>query len=289
VQVHVCGVRGSTPSPGDAFARVGGHTSCIAIGHDPDERPSLVLDAGTGLRYLSKVLAGEAFVGTMILGHLHWDHMMGLPFFAAGDRPDSRVRLLVPEQGSSALELLDRAMGPPLFPITARDLRGDWSFDTYDEGTFVAEGFTVLAREIPHKGGRTMGIRVSDGHSSIAYLSDHSPHDLGPGADGLGELHPAAMELADGVDLLVHDAQYTAHELPTRFTWGHAAADYAVTLGRAAGARTVLLFHHDPSRTDDQVFAMGDMLRGDEADPHAPTVEIATEGRVFSLGARRRG
>ena len=97
------------------------------------------------------------------------------------------------------------------------------------------------------------------------------------------------MELADGVDLLVHDAQYTAHELPTRFTWGHAAADYAVTLGRAAGARTVLLFHHDPSRTDDQVFAMGDMLRGDEADPHAPTVEIATEGRVFSLGARRRG
>ena len=115
MQVHVCGVRGSTPSPGDAFARVGGHTSCIAIGHDPDERPSLVLDAGTGLRYLSKVLAGEAFVGTMILGHLHWDHMMGLPFFAAGDRPDSRVRLLVPEQGSSALELLDQVNGLDAF------------------------------------------------------------------------------------------------------------------------------------------------------------------------------
>lgn len=264
--------------------RVGGHTSCVAVGHDPDERPTLVLDAGTGLRHLSKLLAGEAFNGTLLLGHLHWDHMMGLPFFAAGDRPDSRVNVLVPEQGVEALDLLDRAMGPPLFPITARDLRGNWSFGTYDEETFDAEGFTVTAREIPHKGGRTMGLRVSDGHSSIAYLSDHSPHDLGPGDDGLGELHPAAMELTDGVDLLIHDAQYTANELPTRWTWGHAAANYAITLGRACNVGKVLLFHHDPSRTDDQVLAMGEMLRPDDG----PEVEVAIEKSVISLMGRRR-
>ena len=128
------------------------------------------------------------------------------------------------------------------------------------------------------------GLRVSDGHSSLAYLSDHSPHDIGPGEDGLGELHPAAMELADGVDLLIHDAQYTANELPTRWTWGHAAANYAITLGRACNVGKVLLFHHDPSRTDDQVLAMGEMLRPDDG----LDVEVAVERSVISLMGRRR-
>jgi phosphoribosyl 1,2-cyclic phosphodiesterase len=278
--VHVCGVRGSTPAPGEDFVRVGGHTSCIAIADDSDERPSLVLDAGTGLRHLSKVLAGEAFVGTVLLGHLHWDHVMGIPFFAAGDRPDSRVRVMVPEQGEGAEALLSRAMSPPLFPIVPSDLRGDWTFETYDAGSFVAEGFSITALDIPHKGGRTMGLRVSDGHSSLAYLSDHSPHDIGPGDDGLGELHPTALALADGVDLLIHDAQYTAHELSTRAHWGHAAANYGVTLGEACNVGRVLLFHHDPSRTDDQVFALAEQLRT----PDGPVVEVAVETTVISLG-----
>ncbi|HTH06019.1 MAG TPA: MBL fold metallo-hydrolase [Ilumatobacteraceae bacterium] len=279
MQVHMCGVRGSTPSPGEQFQQFGGNTSCVAIGHDPDQRPSLILDGGTGLRSLSKLLAGEAFVGTVILGHLHWDHIMGLPFFPAGDRPDSRVNLLLPEQGTDPRQLLMRAMSPPMFPITPDELRGDWTFDSYDEGTFDAEGFTVTAREIPHKGGRTMGLRVSDGRSSIAYMSDHSPHDLGPGDDGLGWLHPAAMELTEGVDMLIHDAQYTAHELPARSTWGHAAAEYSITLGRACGVKRVLLFHHDPSRTDDQVAAMCDKLQ----EEGGPVVEAAMEGTRFKL------
>ncbi len=279
MQVYICGVRGSTPAPGEQFVRIGGHTSCVAIAYDPDERPSLVLDAGTGLRYLSRVLDGEAFHGTLLLGHLHWDHVMGLPFFAAGDRPDSRVRLMLPEQGVGAEELLARAMAPPLFPIPPAGLRGAWTFETYDEGTMELERFAVTAREIPHKGGRTMGLRVSDGHSSIAYLSDHAPQELGPGGDGLGELHPAALDLADGVDVLIHDAQYTAHELPTRATWGHAAADYAITLGRKCGVGRVLLFHHDPSRTDDQVEAMRDALHV----PDGITVEAAAEGTVLKL------
>lgn len=277
--MHLCGVRGSIPVPGSSFERIGGNTSCVAIGHDADRFPQLVLDAGTGLRRLSTLLEGEAFVGTIVLGHLHWDHVIGLPFFAAGDRPDATVRLLLPEQGLDPKATLGRMMSPPMFPITPDQLRGAWTFDTYDEQTFTAEGFTVTAREIPHTGGRTMGLRVSDGRTSLAYLSDHSPHDIGPGADGLGELHPAALELADGVDLLIHDAQYTAHELPQRRTWGHAAADYAVTLGRAAGVGRVLLFHHDPSRTDEQVMAMCAALHTDDG----PPVEVAIEGMVIVL------
>ena len=279
VRVSFCGVRGSIPAPGEQFTRVGGNTSCVAISHDADERPSLVLDAGTGLRALSRLLDGEAFLGTIVIGHLHWDHVMGLPFFPAGDRPDSRVRVLVPEQGAGALELLTRMMSPPLFPIDPTMLRGDWSFETYDEDTIELEGFSVTAREIPHTGGRTMGLRVSDGRTTIAYLSDHAPHMIGPGADGLGELHPAAVDLANGVDVLIHDSQYTAHELPGRASWGHAAADYSITLGHHCGVGKVLLFHHDPSRTDDQVIAMRDSLDI----PAGLMVDVAMEGTVISL------
>lgn len=279
VQVYLCGVRGSTPAPGEQFAKIGGNTSCVAIGHDADQRPSLVLDAGTGLRPLARLLGGEAFRGTLLIGHLHWDHIMGIPFFSAGDRSDSKVRVLLPEQGVPAEELLTRVMSPPFFPIAPGLLRGEWSFETYDEGTFEAEQFTVTAREIPHKGGRTMGLRISDGRTSVAYLSDHAPQQLGPGADGLGELHSAAVELADGVDLLIHDAQYTAHELPGRADWGHAAADYAVTLGSHCKVRRVLLFHHDPSRTDAQVLAMRDTLTV----PDGLAVDVAVEGTLISL------
>lgn len=278
VQVHLCGVRGSSPTPGTDFEQVGGHTSCVAIAADGGP-PSLVLDAGTGLRNLTTLLAGAAFDGTIVLGHLHWDHVMGLPFFAAGDRHDARVHLMMPEQGVDAVDLIARLMGPPLFPITPAELRGQWEFSSYGQGTFEVGPFTVMARDIPHRGGRTMGLRVSDGHSSLAYLSDHSPHDIGPGADGLGDLHPAAEELVRGVDLLIHDAQYTTAELPSRATWGHAAAQYCVTLAKHCGVRRVLLFHHDPGRTDQQVFAMRDQLCAD----NDLLVEVAAEGDVIQL------
>jgi phosphoribosyl 1,2-cyclic phosphodiesterase len=276
--VHLCGVRGSTPSPGADFVRVGGNTSCVAIAED-GRPPSLVLDAGTGLRNVSRLLAGDAFCGTIVLGHIHWDHLMGLPFFAAGDRPDAVVNLLLPEQGVDAATILERVMGPPLFPIAPSALRGSWRFSSYGEGKFDAGAFTVVAREIPHKGGRTMGLRISDGRSSIAYLSDHSPHDLGPGADGLGELHPAAMELVSDVDLLLHDAQYTSAELAERASWGHSAAQYCLTLAQHCQVRRVLLFHHDPSRTDDQVLALRDQLAAENDMP----VEVAIEGDVIQL------
>jgi hypothetical protein len=171
--------------------------------------------------------------------------------------------------------------GPPLFPITPDEMRGEWTFATYTAGTFDVAPFSVLALDIPHKGGRTMGLRVTDGRSTIAYLSDHSPHDIGPGDDGLGALHPAAVQLADGVDLLIHDAQYTADELPAKATWGHAAADYCVTLANHCGARRVALFHHDPSRVDADVRALRDASAA-RANPGVD-IDVAIEGAVVDL------
>ena len=254
MRIDVCGVRGSTPAPGSAFARHGGHTSCLALAHD-GEPPTLILDAGTGIRRVTPLLGGEPFRGTILLGHLHWDHTQGLPFFAGGDRPDAEIGVLLPEQGD-ALDVLSRLMSPPFFPVDPTGLRGDWRFSGLEPGRHVIEGFEVLALDIPHKGGRTFGYRIDDGTGSVAYLSDHGPIVLGAGPDGWGPYHDHALALADGVDVLVHDAQYTAEELPGRAGFGHSAAGYPVELGRRAGARRIMLFHHDPSRTDAELDAM---------------------------------
>jgi phosphoribosyl 1,2-cyclic phosphodiesterase len=252
VRITFCGVRGSTPAPGARFARYGGNTSCVAVSHSPGSPPVLVLDAGTGLANLTSLLGGGPFAGTILLTHLHWDHSLGLPFFAAGDRDDARVRLLLPDQqdSSSAEAVLARVMSPPFFPIPPGGLRGDWTFGSISPGQLKAEGFTVEAREIPHKGGRTLGYRVSDGRCVLAYVTDHCPTAFGPGPDGVGEYHDSALALAEGADLLVHDSQLLAEEVAAEAVFGHAAAEYAVRLATRAGARRVALFHHKPSRTD---------------------------------------
>jgi phosphoribosyl 1,2-cyclic phosphodiesterase len=99
VHIYLCGVRGSTPAPGAEFLRYGGQTSCVAIAHDGGAAPVLLLDAGTGLRRMTTLLGGQPFSGTILLTHLHWDHVHGLPFFRAGDRDDARVWLLLDQLG----------------------------------------------------------------------------------------------------------------------------------------------------------------------------------------------
>jgi phosphoribosyl 1,2-cyclic phosphodiesterase len=271
LRVQICGVRGSTPATGRDFLRYGGNTSCVALSHD-GASPSLVLDAGTGLQQLGRRMGSETFHGAILLGHLHWDHTHGLPFFPNGDREDAHVRLYLPSQPGGR-DVLKQLVGPPHFPITTDDLRGDWGVELMEEGTFEIQGFTVTTREIPHKGGRTFGFRVSDDRATLAYLSDHSPITFGPGPDGYGEYHQAAMALAADADLLLHDAQYTPNEFVTRSTFGHSTMDYAIGLGQRAGARRVLLFHHDPSRTDDQL----------DAEAAARNAEAAAEGMVIDL------
>ena len=280
MQIHFCGVRGSTPAPGIDFVRYGGHTSCVAVAHDGAPAPTLILDAGAGLQTVSSLLAGAPFAGTILLTHVHWDHTLGLPFFAAGDRADAQVTVLVPEQesGAEAAAVLAGMMSPPYFPIEPTELRGQWTFATIAPGERQIEDFEVLVREIPHKGGRTFGYRLSDGRSTLAYLPDHCPTRLGPGEDGFGEYHAAAIELAQGADVLVHDAQLFPEELATEADWGHAIADYAVELARRAEARSVVLFHHRPDRSDVALDGLARRFKD-----VAPNVTVAAEGVVLNL------
>jgi ribonuclease BN (tRNA processing enzyme) len=286
MQVRFCGVRGSTPAPGIQFVRYGGHTSCVALCHDDATAPALVLDAGIGLRAVTQALDGAPFAGTVLLTHLHWDHILELPFFAAGERPDAHTTVLMPEQDDrrDAVDVLTQIMSPPYFPITPTQLRGDWSFHTLAPGEHQIEGFTVLAREIPHKGGRTFGYRISDSHSTLTYMPDHCPTMLGPGEDRFGQYHPAALELATGADLLIHDAQLFPDELAAEADFGHSVADYSVELARRAGARAVALFHHRCNRTDDALDQLARRLGRDAPGADGePAVSVAAEGTVVRL------
>lgn len=274
MHIHLLGTRGSLPTPGPDFVRYGGNTSCVAVSRD-GEQPSLFLDAGTGLATARSVLGDASFRGSILLGHLHWDHIYGLPFFRNGDRADARVDVYLPAQGKPEA-VLHRVMSPPIFPIDVQTLRGTWNVISLEEGTSHIEGFEVTALDIPHKGGRSFGYRVSDGRSSLAYLSDHSPYSLGPGPNGNGELHETAQRLVSEVDLLIHDSQYTPEEFAERHHWGHCSYRYPIELAAACGVKRTLLFHHDPGRTDAQLDEMAAAL--DE-----PGVEFAVEGTSLGI------
>lgn len=289
MNVFFFGCRGSTPVSGAEYQRYGTATSCVGIGTGsatsyPEaaasgQAPHLVLDAGTGFINLEHVLAGSPFQGSVCISHLHWDHTHGLPFLREAYMPGHRVDIYIPGQGEGDAEtVMNRAFSPPHFPVPIGTLGEGWSVRGIEPGTIELEGFSVRAEEIPHKGSRTFGYRVSNGSSSIAYLSDHKPLALGPGPEGLGEYHPAALALAGGVDLLIHDSQHTAAEMPALAFLGHSAIEYVVGLGVAAGAKAVALFHHDPHRTDGQI----DEIVACLGDPGVRV--IAThEGMVLSL------
>ena len=274
MKLVLLGVRGSTAAPGQEFVRYGGHTSCVAIVPDGATDPTLVLDAGTGLRDLTGRLSTPAFQGSILLSHLHWDHVQGLPFFQAGDRHTSVVDLYLPAQlGETGRALLARTMSPPAFPIEPGGLNGTWSFNAMASGEHQIGGFTVTAADLAHKGGRTYGYRVSDESGSIAYLPDHGPV--------LG-ISDEARAVIDRVDVLLHDAQFLEPERAISDSYGHSTVDDAIRLATEAQVGTLVLFHHSPTRTDDQ---LDELARTVEA---SMPVVVARQGQTLKVPAASR-
>jgi phosphoribosyl 1,2-cyclic phosphodiesterase len=274
------GVRGSTPCAGEQYRRYGGNTSCVSLevdGHDP-----IIFDMGTGLRPCGQALATERpFHGTVLLSHLHWDHIQGLPFFGPISQPDAVLDIYGPAQEAGPLDaVFAGVMCQPYFPITPDELHGTVRFHGTGTEDFAVNGAKVRSRWIRHTS-PTIGFRVDVEGVSVAYISDH-----GPGcSDDPDNFIPAdVLELADGSDLLIHDAQHTCEEFENKRHFGHSTVDYAVHVAREAGVRRLALFHHCPSHSDDGVDLMH-LYATVLAEHTAADVEVlaAREGLVVEL------
>jgi phosphoribosyl 1,2-cyclic phosphodiesterase len=252
----------------------------VVVEH-PGRRP-IILDLGTGLRFFGMTQPQDgSFDGIALVSHLHWDHVQGLPFFSpvlvAGARLD--LYAPAPDDGTTLSDAIHTFLAPPFFPVTVDALPGTFTFTEVQPGSFEVDGAEVTVAEVPHVGA-TVGYRVERDGVSVAYVSDHQQ----PGC-GRMEVEPAVVDLCRGVDLLIHDAQYTDDEFATRPDWGHCTVEYAVNVAAQAQARCLALFHHDPLHSDQLLDELGAFAGRLAARSGVPEVVVAAEGMKISLSA----
>jgi phosphoribosyl 1,2-cyclic phosphodiesterase len=277
IEIAFHGVRGSTPCCGETVRRYGGNTACVSA-HKGDE-PPVVFDLGTGLRQfgLSRPV-DEPYQGAVLLSHLHWDHVQGLPFFVPLLRDGAEVDIWAPVQddGRSVREAFDIFMRPPYFPVGIDELPGKIRFHDVGDETFELGDARVMARNIPHVG-ITNGYRLEWDDVSVAYLPDHQQPMNG------FRVHDNALALCEGADLVIHDAQYTPEEFKRKSSWGHCTIEFAMRVAHEAGAKGLALFHHDPLRTDDDLDETAVCARH-IADKLGIELFVAAEGMRIELG-----
>jgi phosphoribosyl 1,2-cyclic phosphodiesterase len=279
MMVTIYGVRGSLATPGPSTTRYGGNTSCVCV-TGPDGSV-LVLDAGTGVRSLGLDLPRTLRRIDVLLTHLHLDHIVGLGFFGPLYDPGMEVHIWAP--ASATLDLgtrLRRYLSPPLFPVPLGELPCRLHLHPVLHGQAVIGPFGVTMARVCHPG-PTVGYRIEAGGAALAYLPDHEPA-LGARHFPLEPEWTSGFDLANRVDLLIHDAQYTREEYPDHVGWGHSTIHHALAFARLAGVRSCLPFHHDPGRDDAGLEAAVGAAVADLR----PDFEVlpAAEGARFGLG-----
>ncbi|MGH2954324.1 MAG: MBL fold metallo-hydrolase [Solirubrobacterales bacterium] len=247
MRVKVWGARGSVPAPGPQMNRYGGNTSCVQVTLASGEE--LILDAGTGIRTLGLDLAGRKRIH-ILLTHLHLDHIQGLMFFPPCFRPEAEITIWGPASPEASLEdRVARYISAPLSPVEVRELPCSVAFRDTPATEWELGGATIRAEAVTHRG-PTLGYRVTDGDTTIAYIPDHEPA-LGAPLAQLEREWISGFDLAMDADLLIHDCQYTDEEYPDHVGWGHSALTDTLTFAQRVEARRVLLFHHDPLHSDE--------------------------------------
>ncbi len=248
--IRFWGVRGSLPSPGPSTVRYGGNTPCVSV-HLPGNR-TLVLDSGSGIRELGKFLSkdsGEIFI---ILSHPHWDHIHGFPFFHPIYQKARNISLFPNRTEQEVIcSLLDQMDGAH-FPVSADTLPSQPRCVTESDVDFLrSRGIHAFKIATNHPGGG-YGYRIDCQGSSAVYLTDN---ELEPPYAKVTQFEEF-VEFCRGTDVLIHDAQYLEADMPLKHGWGHSLASQACKLAAACAAKHLVLYHHDPDRTDEEVDAI---------------------------------
>ena len=277
MKITIWGARGSMPSSGPEIAYYGGNTSCIEV---TLADKTLILDAGSGLKRLNDLRKPFDKRIDILLTHLHFDHIQGLGFFDPLFNPKTEFHIWAPASTSQSLQSrLNRYLSPPLFPLHVRDLACDLIFHEIDHTSFEIGPFQIESNFIFHPG-PTVGFRISNKNSVFTYIPDHEPA-LGHGDLQMNRKWLSGIDLAQGANLLIHDAQYTSEEYQQRKGWGHSSMDDAAKFASLAKANHLLLFHHDPARSDDQLNK--NFARFKKGNSYNYKIELAVEGTEFEL------
>jgi ribonuclease BN (tRNA processing enzyme) len=278
VKVRLWGTRGSLPSPGPDTVRYGGNTSCVqVIGR---EDTLLVLDAGTGIRRAGLALGGEPRRVDILLTHLHMDHIQGLGFFAPLRQAGWVVHIWGPASTTLGLRArLNRYLSPPTFPVFLRELPCELHLHEVPQGDFDIGEFRVASVLICHPN-PTVGYRLTSADGVLTYLPDHEPA-LGVRRFPAEPAWTSGYSLAEGADLLLHDAQYSSQEYAARVGFGHSSIAHALRFAALAGAAHLVPVHHDPAHSDLDL----DRLMAEAQAEAAPGLRVTPgcEGEVFEL------
>jgi phosphoribosyl 1,2-cyclic phosphodiesterase len=247
------GVRGSIPTPGPNTVQFGGNTSCVEVRAN---KAILIFDGGTGLRLLGKKLLKEMpLTAHMFFSHVHWDHIQGFPFFEPAFVAGNCFHLYGGNNVSRTLEeTLAGQMDHPNFPVHLTVMGARMIFRDLREGETVEidDGASGLARVTPAVGNHPQGVfafRLEHAGKAIVYATDTEHYE--------GRIDEKLVNLARGAEILVYDAQYTPEEYAgtagtggSKKGWGHSTFEEGAKIARAAGARRLVLFHHDPVQSD---------------------------------------
>lgn len=290
MDIRFWGTRGSIPTPGPSTGKYGGNTSCVEVQTGDGTR--IILDCGTGARELGQHLirlAPKPLRLHLFIGHVHWDHIQGFPFFAPAFLPETELHLYAPRGFERNLEAaLTGQMQNAYFPVRLQELRSNIRFTELEEGFFRIGDVLVEAQYLNHTA-PTLAYRITSDGATVVYATDHEPfwQPHGPEFQHPGDQRHTAF-LKDA-DLLIHDAQYTEAEYPEKRGWGHSTVEYATDAAMAAGVRRLALFHHDPTR-DDAALAGLEALARERVARQGAALEVfaALEGMTLSVEGRRR-
>jgi len=261
VEVTFWGTRGSIAKPGSTTVRYGGNTSCVSV--RTDAGTLLVLDCGTGIHELGQALSrgGDRVDGHLLIGHTHWDHIQGLPFFAPLFGPGNEWHVYGPRGLDTSIDAtLAGQMQYTYFPVQLLDFAASIEYHDLLEGQFQIDDVTITTRYLHHPA-LTLGYRIEADGATVVYSTDHEPSAVAAALDEptrrtLGREDALHIGFVHDADLLIHDSQYLEEEYPEKVGWGHSTVEYAVDVGVAGGVGRLALFHHDPTRTDDDVDAL---------------------------------